>query len=166
MSWGYVTFFSLSYLLYHIYLTIFFLVARRSSLTNFYLNCIQQACSFIDRTFHSLVMLCSLATWGLGPEPTEEALAHELTTRRSKLYIYLFIIIFYSSQTLMILCLFLVGMATMKENKGKGLLLVIRPSKGGRGGGGGRGPYSELSTCSILIEAHPFGLVGKEEDCV
>ena len=47
---------------------------------------------YTDRTFHSLVSLQRLATWGLGPEPSVEALAHEITTRRRELF---FIIIFY-----------------------------------------------------------------------
>ena len=76
--------------LYHIYLPFFFfffffLAMRRPSLSKFSLDRVQQACSFADRTFHSLVTICRLASWGLGPEPTEEALAHKLTTRRRKL---------------------------------------------------------------------------------
>ena len=47
---------------------------------------------YTDRTLHSLVSLQRLATWGLGPEPSVEALAHEITTRRRELF---FIIIFY-----------------------------------------------------------------------
>ena len=38
----------------------------------------------IDRSFHSLVTLRRLAKWGLGPEPSDEAIAHEVTTRRSE----------------------------------------------------------------------------------
>lgn len=64
-----------------------------------------------------MVTLRLLATLRLGPELTEEALAHELTIRRREL------------PTLHLNCLpcpnsntfFLAGMATMKENKGKGL---------------------------------------------
>ena len=49
----------------------------------------------------TLVSLQHLVTWGLGPEPSVEALAHEITTRRCEfsslfflLFIYLFINIF------------------------------------------------------------------------
>nr|XP_023872483.1 uncharacterized protein LOC111985086 [Quercus suber] len=38
--------------------------------------------AFPRRTFHDLVTLSSLATWGLGPEPTAENLSHEETTRK------------------------------------------------------------------------------------
>ena len=63
----------------------FFLAVKRPSLSKFNLDRVQQACSFADRTFHSLVTIRRLASWGLGPEPTKEALAHKLTTRRRKL---------------------------------------------------------------------------------
>ena len=48
---------------------------RRPSLSKFYLDHVQQASSFTNRAFHSLVTLRHLATWRLGSEPTEEALA-------------------------------------------------------------------------------------------
>ena len=52
--------------------------------------------TLIGRLF--LVSLQHLATWGLGPEPFVEALAHEITTRRCEfsfsLSFYLFINIF------------------------------------------------------------------------
>ena len=45
-----------------------------------------------------MVSLQRLATWGLGPEPSVEALAHEITTRKREfslsLSFYLFINIF------------------------------------------------------------------------
>ena len=53
---------------------------------------------YTDRTFHSLVSLQRLATWGLGPIPSAEALAHEITTRRRKLFsfvVYIYIYIFF-----------------------------------------------------------------------
>ena len=61
---------------------------------------IQKARLYTDRTFHSLVSLQCLATWGLSPIPSAEALAHEITTRRRKLfsfvvYIYIYIYIFF-----------------------------------------------------------------------
>ena len=78
-------------------LIIFFSAIAHPSLRKFYLNCIQQARSFVDRTFHSLVTLHRLSTWGLGPIPTNVALAHDLTTRRRKfftfLHFYLFVLI-------------------------------------------------------------------------
>ena len=78
-------------------LFIFFSAVAYPSLRKFYLNCIQKARSFVDRTFHSLVMLYCLSTYGLGPVPTNVALAHELTTRQRKfftfLHYYLFILI-------------------------------------------------------------------------
>ena len=40
--------------------------------------------TFSGRTFHDLVTLSPLATWGLGPIPTAENLSHEELTRRSK----------------------------------------------------------------------------------
>ena len=40
--------------------------------------------TFPGRTFHDLVTLSRLATWGLGPVPTVENLSHEELTRRSK----------------------------------------------------------------------------------
>ena len=64
---------------------LFFLAMRRPSLSKFNLDRVQQACSFADRTFLSLATIRRLASWGLGLEPTEEALAHKLTTRRRKI---------------------------------------------------------------------------------
>ena len=66
----------------------------------FYIERIQKARLYTDRTFHSLVSLQRLATWGLGPIPSAEALAHEITTRRRKLFLFViplffFIIIIY-----------------------------------------------------------------------
>ena len=42
------------------------------------------ACLHTDRSFRSLVTLRRLAKWGLGPEPSDEAIAHEVTVRKSK----------------------------------------------------------------------------------
>ena len=63
-------------------------------MNRFYVERIQKACLYTDRTFHFLVSLQRLATWGLGLEPFLEALAHEITTRRREFFIYLFINIF------------------------------------------------------------------------
>ena len=64
----------------------FFLGARRPHLGRFYIERIQEVRLYTDRFFHSLVSLQRLATWGLGPKPSTEALAHELTIRRRKLF--------------------------------------------------------------------------------
>ncbi|KAL4606507.1 hypothetical protein ACB092_09G107800 [Castanea dentata] len=65
----------------------------RPSLSKFHRDRVHRARLHSERDFHSLVTLKRLHKWGLGPEPSVEALAHELTTRRR--------------------------MATMKGNKGK-----------------------------------------------
>nr|XP_023879960.1 uncharacterized protein LOC111992324 [Quercus suber]XP_023879961.1 uncharacterized protein LOC111992324 [Quercus suber] len=65
----------------------------RPSLSKFHRDRVHRARLHSDRDFHSLVTLRRLAKWGLGPKPSEEALAHEITVRRR--------------------------MATMKGNKGK-----------------------------------------------
>ncbi|KAL4637485.1 hypothetical protein ACB092_03G080500 [Castanea dentata] len=57
---------------------------RRPSLNKFYLGRVQKARLHPERDFHTLVTLQRLATWGLGPEPSPEALAHEITIRRRK----------------------------------------------------------------------------------
>ena len=68
--------------------------------------------------------LSRLAAWRLGPEPTAENLTQEETTCRSKyrpflllLYIYIYITNF---------VLFNIGLATMKENKGKDIASVTK----------------------------------------
>ena len=82
----------------------------------FYVERIQKARLYTDRTFHSLVSLQRLAVWGLGPIPSAEALAHEITTRRREFFFFVFYFYFY---LFLKLTSFLLGMATMKENKGK-----------------------------------------------
>ena len=60
-----------------------------------------------------------LVTWKLGPKPTKEALAHELTTRQCKLFVLLhfgWLVCLDSDASFSH-----IGMATMKENKGKGI---------------------------------------------
>ncbi|XP_075646111.1 uncharacterized protein LOC142617225 [Castanea sativa] len=74
----------------------------RPSLSKFHRDRVHRARLHPERDFHSLVTLKRLHKWGLGPEPSVEALAHELTTRRR--------------------------MATMKGNKGKEVVNeVARP---------------------------------------
>ena len=63
----------------------------------FYVERIQKARLYIDRMFHSLVSLQRLAAWGLGPIPSDKALAHEITIRRRELFLFfIFIIIIFS----------------------------------------------------------------------
>ena len=66
--------------------------ARRPHLSRFYVERIQKARLYTNRTFQRL------ATWGLGPKPSIEDLAHEITTRKREfffsLFFYLFINIF------------------------------------------------------------------------
>ena len=101
----------------------FVLGVRRPHLDRFYVERIQKACLYTDKTFHSLVSLQRLATWGLGPIPSAEALAHEITTRRRKLFLFvtplLFFILLLYIFSFLKLTSFLLGMVTMKENKGK-----------------------------------------------
>ena len=66
-----------------------------------------------------MVTLQRLATWGLRLEPSLEALAHELTTRRCEFLLRKFLFIICFDQTL---TLFFTRIATIKENKGKGLV--------------------------------------------
>ena len=56
----------------------------RPCLEKVYLDWIDEVRTFPGRTFHDLVTLNRLATWGLGPLPTVENLSHEETTHRSK----------------------------------------------------------------------------------
>ena len=65
-----------------------------------------------------MVTLQRLATWGFEPEPSLEALAHELSTRRREFYLESFFHYLFCPD----LTLFSTGIATMKENKGKGLV--------------------------------------------
>ena len=51
---------------------------------SFHCDRIHRVCLFADRDFRSLVTLRRLAKWELGPEPLNEAIAHEITVRRSK----------------------------------------------------------------------------------
>ena len=89
-------------------------------MNRFYVECIQKARLYTDRTFHSLVSLQRLATWGLGPEPSAETLAHEITTRRRELlFSFLLLLIYIYIFFFLKLKSFPLGMATMKENKGK-----------------------------------------------
>ena len=63
-----------------------FIGARQPHLSRFYIERVQKARLCTDRTFHFLVSLQRLAAWGLSPEPSAEAIAHELTIRRRKFF--------------------------------------------------------------------------------
>ena len=73
-------------------------VVVRPHLDKFFLDRIAVVRTFSGRTFHDLVTLSRLATWGLGPVPTAENLSHEELTRRSKcrpLYFIMSALLFY-----------------------------------------------------------------------
>ena len=63
------------------------IVVKSPSLSKFHRDHIHRARLHADRSFHSLVTLRRLAKWGLGPEPSNEAIAHKVIVRRSKLHI-------------------------------------------------------------------------------
>ena len=75
-----------------IYINIFFKLSsvtcftgiKRPSLSNFHRGRVHRARLHVERDFHSLVTLRCLAKWGLGPEPSDKAIAHEVIVRRSK----------------------------------------------------------------------------------
>ena len=87
-------------------------------MNRFYVERIQKARLYTDKTFHFLVSLQCLVTWGLGPEPSVEALAHEITTRTRELFFFSFLFFFFFFKFLKLMS-FSLGMVTMKENKGK-----------------------------------------------
>ena len=62
----------------------FLTTVKRPSLSKLHRDRVHRARLHIDRDFHSLVSLRRLAKWGLGPNSFEEALAHEITVRKSK----------------------------------------------------------------------------------
>lgn len=68
------------------YLTLyaFFVAKTCPSLSNSFLDRVQRAFSFPDRSFHSLMTLDRLTCWGLDPKPPEEALSYKTTTCQSK----------------------------------------------------------------------------------
>ena len=58
-------------------------------MSKFHRDRVHRARLHADRSFHSLVTFQRLATWGLDPKPSIEALAHELTVHRQFFYVYL-----------------------------------------------------------------------------
>ena len=80
-------------ILLYIYIYIYIAVGR-PSLSKFHRDHIHKARLHANRSFHSLVTFQRLAMWGLGPEPSIEALAHEFTVRRREFF-YLFFIYVY-----------------------------------------------------------------------
>ena len=78
--------------------------------------------TFPGRTFHDLVTLSRLATWGLGPLPTAENLSHEEVTRRSKCRpSYSIISALFSFDFLFFFLIFLINFSRHrdKHNEGK-----------------------------------------------
>ena len=67
---------------------------RRPHLDRFYVERIQKARLYTDWTFHSLVSLQRLATWGLGPIPSAEAL-HTGSLLVDVSYFYLLLLSFF-----------------------------------------------------------------------
>ena len=65
-------------------LIICFTGVKQPSLSKFHRDRIHRARLHVDRDFHSLVTLRCLAKWELDPEPSDEAIAHEVIVRRSK----------------------------------------------------------------------------------
>ncbi|XP_065620318.1 uncharacterized protein LOC136067574 [Quercus suber] len=65
----------------------------RPTLSKLHRDRVHRARLYADRDFHTLVSLRRLAKWGFGPQPSDVALAHEITVRKR--------------------------MATMRGNKGK-----------------------------------------------
>ena len=92
---------------------------RRPHLDRFYIERIQKTRLYTDKAFHSLVSHQRLATWSLGPIPSAETLAHEITTRRHKLFLFFILFLLLYIFLFLKLTSFLLGMVTMKENKGK-----------------------------------------------
>ena len=53
-------------------------------MSKFYCDRVYRAHLYIDKNFHSLVTLQRLARWGLGLEPSAEAIADEVIVHRRK----------------------------------------------------------------------------------
>ena len=87
---------------------------------------IDKARAFPRGTFHDLVTLSRLATWGLGPVLTAENLGHEETTRRSKYRpfhfsysLFSFLLFIFFLFFIFNLIFLIAGITIMRENKEK-----------------------------------------------
>ena len=69
-----------------------------------------------------MVTLRRLAKWGLGSEPSAEAITHEVTIRRHKFRLKQIFHVIFSSSNLIFIYHYLSRMATLKENKGKEMM--------------------------------------------
>ena len=72
------------------FLLFFIIAVGCPSLSKFHRDRVHRACLHADRSFHLLVTLQCLATWGLSPEPSIEALAHELIICRRESFFFFF----------------------------------------------------------------------------
>ena len=73
------------------FLLFFIIAVGCPSLSKFHRDRVHRACLHADRSFHLLVTLQCLATWGLSPEPSIEALAHELIICRRESIFFFFL---------------------------------------------------------------------------
>ena len=62
----------------------FLTAVEQPSLSKLHRDRVHKAHLHPERDFHSLVSLRRLAKWGLGPNPSAEALAHEIMVRKGK----------------------------------------------------------------------------------
>ena len=85
------------------------IAVKRPSLSKFHRDRVHRARLHADRSFRSLVTLRRLAKWGLGLKPSNEAIAHEVTVRKSKLYIKGFFFFFFENSMLYIPDLFIIS---------------------------------------------------------
>ena len=81
-------------------------------MSKFYHDRVHRARLFVNRDFHSLVTLRCPAKWGLGLEPSAEAIAHEVTVRRRKFLLEQISHVIFSG--LNSIFIYLSGMSTMK----------------------------------------------------
>ena len=88
-------------------------------MSKFHRDHIHRARLFVDRNFHSLVTLQHLAKWGLGPKPSAETIAQEVTVRRRKFLLAQILHVIFFGLNLIFIYHYLSRMATMKENRGK-----------------------------------------------
>ena len=68
----FIFYFQSSNLIFSLSLFFFFLAVGRPSLRKFHSDHVNKARLHVDRSFHSLVNLQRLVTWGLSPELVDE----------------------------------------------------------------------------------------------